>query len=103
MCCFVHYFEDFVPRLPSQNDWDGYVKLTAKLGSKTQIVGDDFFVTNPERFRKGIAMKACNAILIKVNQIGTVTETLECIKLAQQNGLSLVPKPHPFCYGCGLY
>jgi enolase len=69
-----------------QNDWDGYVKLTAELGPKTQIVGDDFFVTNPARFKKGIDMKACNAILIKVNQIGTITETLECIKLAQKNG-----------------
>jgi enolase len=69
-----------------QNDWEGYVKLTQQLGSKCQLVGDDFFVTNPERFKKGIDMKACNAILIKVNQIGTVTETLECIKMAQNNG-----------------
>lgn len=67
-----------------QNDWDGYVKMTKALGAKTQIVGDDFFVTNPERLKKGIDMKAANAILIKVNQIGTVSETLEAIKMAQK-------------------
>jgi len=73
-----------------QNDWDGYVSMTKAMGGRTQIVGDDFFVTNPERFRKGIGMKACNAILIKVNQIGTITETLECIKLAQENGYGAI-------------
>lgn len=73
-----------------QNDWDGYVKLTEQLGKKIQLVGDDFFVTNPERFSKGIKMNACNSILIKVNQIGTVTETLECIKLAQTNGYTAI-------------
>ncbi len=67
-----------------QNDWDGYVRFTRSLGSKMQIVGDDFFVTNPERLKKGIELKAANAILIKVNQIGTVTETLEAIKMAQK-------------------
>jgi enolase len=66
-----------------QNDWDGYVNMTKSLGGKVQIVGDDFFVTNPTRFKKGIDMGACNSILIKVNQIGTVSETLECIKMAQ--------------------
>ena len=73
-----------------QNDWDGYVKMTAQLGKKIQLVGDDFFVTNTERFKKGIDMKACNSILIKLNQIGTVTETLECIKMAQQSGYGTV-------------
>ncbi len=67
-----------------QNDWDGYVKFTKMLGKKVQLVGDDFFVTNPERLAKGIKMGAANAILIKVNQIGTVTETLEAIRLAQK-------------------
>ncbi len=67
-----------------QNDWEGYVKMTKALGKKTQIVGDDFFVTNPERLGKGIKMNAANAILIKVNQIGTVTETLDAIKMAQK-------------------
>eukprot|EP01001_Neometanema_parovale_P005226 NODE_1832_length_1590_cov_205.988412_g1745_i0.p1 GENE.NODE_1832_length_1590_cov_205.988412_g1745_i0~~NODE_1832_length_1590_cov_205.988412_g1745_i0.p1 ORF type:complete len:432 (+),score=133.99 NODE_1832_length_1590_cov_205.988412_g1745_i0:61-1356(+) len=73
-----------------QNDWEGYVDITKKLGSKTQLVGDDFFVTNPTRFKKGIDMGACNSILIKVNQIGTVTETLECIKMAQANNYTVI-------------
>ena len=73
-----------------QNDWDGYVKFTKSLGSKIQIVGDDFFVTNPERLSKGIQMGATNAILIKVNQIGTVSETLEAIRMAQKAGYGVI-------------
>jgi enolase len=73
-----------------QSDWDGYVKFTKALGKKVQIVGDDFFVTNPTRLKKGIDMGACNAILIKVNQIGTVTETLDAIKMAQKAGYGVV-------------
>jgi enolase len=73
-----------------QSDWDGYVKFTKALGKKVQIVGDDFFVTNPTRLKKGIDMGACNSILIKVNQIGTVTETLDAIKMAQKAGYSAV-------------
>lgn len=73
-----------------QSDWDGYVKFTKALGKKVQIVGDDFFVTNPERLKKGIDMGACNAILIKVNQIGTVTETLDAIKMAQKAGYGVI-------------
>ena len=73
-----------------QNDWDGYVKMTKALGSKVQIVGDDFFVTNPERLAKGIEMGACNSILIKVNQIGTVTETIEAIEMAHRAGYTSV-------------
>jgi enolase len=73
-----------------QNDWAGYVKMTKALGKKIQIVGDDFFVTNPERLQKGIAMGAANSILIKVNQIGTVTETLEAIRMAQKAGYGVV-------------
>jgi len=73
-----------------QNDWDGYVKFTKTLGDKIQIVGDDFFVTNPERLEKGIEMGAANAILIKVNQIGTVTETLQAIKVAQKAGYGVI-------------
>ncbi len=73
-----------------QNDWEGYVGFTAELGKKTQLVGDDFFVTNPERLAKGIKMKAANAILIKVNQIGTVSETLEAIKMAQKAGYGVI-------------
>lgn len=73
-----------------QNDWDGYVKMTKTLGSKVQIVGDDFFVTNPERLKKGIEMGACNSILIKVNQIGTLTETLEAIEMAKRAGYTAI-------------
>lgn len=73
-----------------QNDWDGYVKFTKMLGKKVQLVGDDFFVTNPVRLAEGIAKKACNSILIKVNQIGTVSETLEAIKMAQDAGYTAV-------------
>jgi enolase len=73
-----------------QNDWDGYVKFTKALGNKIQIVGDDFFVTNTKRLEKGIAMGACNSILIKVNQIGTVTETIESIDMAKRAGYTAV-------------
>jgi enolase len=73
-----------------QDDWDGYVKMTRALGRKIQIVGDDFFVTNPERLAQGIAKGATNAILIKVNQIGTLTETLDCIELAKRNRYGIV-------------
>ncbi len=73
-----------------QNDWDGYVKFTKELGKKVQVVGDDFFVTNPERLSKGIQLRAANAILIKVNQIGTVTETLDAIKMAQKAGYGVI-------------
>lgn len=73
-----------------QSDWNGYVKFTQALGKKVQIVGDDFFVTNPTRLKKGIDMGACNAILIKVNQIGTVTETLDAIKMAQKAGYGVI-------------
>ena len=70
-----------------QDDWEGYVKITKALGNKIQIVGDDFFVTNTKRLEKGIAMGACNSILIKVNQIGTVTETIEAIEMAKTRRL----------------
>ncbi|MDR2450750.1 MAG: phosphopyruvate hydratase [Candidatus Accumulibacter sp.] len=73
-----------------QNDWDGYVRFTRALGKKVQLVGDDFFVTNPARLKKGIEMGAANAILIKVNQIGTVTETLDAIKMAQRAGYGVI-------------
>ncbi len=73
-----------------QNDWSGYVRFTKALGKDLQIVGDDFFVTNPERLEKGIKMKAANAILIKVNQIGTVSETLEAIRMAQKAGYGVI-------------
>ncbi|HOV94865.1 MAG TPA: phosphopyruvate hydratase [Spirochaetales bacterium] len=73
-----------------QNDWDGYVKLTKALGNKIQIVGDDFFVTNTKRLEKGIKMGACNSILIKLNQIGTVSETIEAIEMAKKAGYTAI-------------
>ena len=73
-----------------QNDWDGYVKMTKALGGKVQIVGDDFFVTNTKRLEKGIAMGACNSILIKVNQIGTITETYEAVEMAKRAGYTAI-------------
>ncbi|HQB07511.1 MAG TPA: phosphopyruvate hydratase, partial [Rectinema sp.] len=73
-----------------QNDWEGYVRFTKTLGNKIQIVGDDFFVTNTKRLVKGIEMGACNSILIKVNQIGTVTETIEAINMAKRAGYTAI-------------
>ncbi|PMC63770.1 phosphopyruvate hydratase [Corynebacterium tuscaniense] len=69
-----------------ENDWEGYTKLTAEIGDKVQIVGDDFFVTNPERLARGIEQNAANALLVKVNQIGTLTETFDAVELAHRNG-----------------
>ncbi len=73
-----------------QDDWEGYVKLTKSLGNKVQIVGDDFFVTNTKRLEKGIDMGACNSILIKVNQIGTLTETYEAVEMAKKAGYTAI-------------
>ncbi|MSR78379.1 MAG: phosphopyruvate hydratase [Candidatus Omnitrophica bacterium] len=94
----IAIYADWVKKYPiysiedglDQNDWNGYVKMTKALGEKIQVVGDDFFVTNPERLKKGIAMGATNAILIKVNQIGTVCETLEAIRMAQKAGYGVI-------------
>jgi enolase len=74
----------------SEDDWDGWKKLTAALGSKVQIVGDDLFVTNTTRLQRGINEKAGNSILVKVNQIGTLTETLEAIELAKRNSFTTI-------------
>lgn len=74
----------------AEDDWNGWAKLTEKLGSTTQLVGDDLFVTNPKRLQRGIESKIANAILIKVNQIGTLTETLQAIDLARQSGYASV-------------
>ena len=72
----------------AEGDWDGWVKLYQKLGDKIQLVGDDLFVTNVDFVKKGIQLKAANSVLIKVNQIGTLTETLDTIRLAQKNGFT---------------
>jgi enolase len=73
-----------------QDDWTGYTKFTAALGSQVQLVGDDFFVTNPKRLAEGITKKACNSILVKVNQIGSLTETLDAVQMAQKAGYTAV-------------
>jgi enolase len=72
----------------SEEDWDGWTTLTAAVGDRVQIVGDDLFVTNPERLRRGVAERAANSLLVKVNQIGSVTETLDAVALAQRSGFS---------------
>src|SRR5207249_7830914 len=74
----------------AENDWDGWKKLTKRLGEKIQLVGADLFVTNVEFLRKGIAEHVANSVLIKVNQIGTLTETLATIDLAKTNGYTIV-------------
>jgi enolase len=70
----------------SEDDWDGWVRMTAELGERVQIVGDDLFVTNPERLEEGISRRAANALLVKVNQIGTLSETLDAVSLATSFG-----------------
>ncbi|MGV0343072.1 phosphopyruvate hydratase [Corynebacterium lehmanniae] len=90
----IKVYADLVEQYPivsiedplDENDWDGYVTLTEQLGDKVQIVGDDFFVTNPKRLAEGIEKGAANALLVKVNQIGTLTETFDAVELAHRNG-----------------
>ena len=90
----IQVYADLVEQYPivsiedplDQNDWDGYVALTQQLGDKVQLVGDDFFVTNPARLAEGIEKGAANALLVKVNQIGTLTETFDAVELAHRNG-----------------
>ena len=74
----------------AENDWEGWQKLTARLGNRVQLVGDDLFVTNVEYIRKGIREKCANSVLIKLNQIGTLTETLDAIELAKQHNMTAV-------------
>ena len=73
-----------------EDDWEGWVELTKRLGDRVQLVGDDFFTTNPERLRKGIEMGAANAVVIKPNQVGTLTETFKTIKIAKEAGYGTV-------------
>jgi len=73
-----------------EDDWEGWAALTAQLGSKVQLVGDDLFVTNPERLAKGISLGTANSLLVKVNQIGTLTETLDAVSLAQRSGYTAI-------------
>jgi enolase len=94
----VAYLADLAKRYPivsiedgcSEDDWDGWAHLTAELGGRLQLVGDDLFVTNPERLRRGIAARTGNSILVKVNQIGTLTETLEAVQIAHRAGMTAV-------------
>lgn len=94
----VSYYEMLVSKYPivsiedglSEDDWDGWKHMTKKLGAKIQLVGDDLFVTNTERLAKGIQMGAANSILIKVNQIGTLTETLDAIEMAKKAGYTAI-------------
>lgn len=74
----------------AEDDWKGWEQLTRALGSRLQLVGDDLFVTNPERLQQGIDQQIANSILIKLNQIGTLSETIDCVRLAQQNGYATV-------------
>jgi enolase len=74
----------------AEDDWDAWRGLTKRLGDRMQLVGDDVFVTNPDRLRRGIDEGVANAILLKVNQIGTLTETLDAIELARSNGYATV-------------
>jgi len=94
----IEYYADLCARFPiisiedgcAENDWDGWKKLTSRLGDKIQLVGDDIFVTNVEFLRKGIAEHVANSILVKVNQIGTLTETLATIDLAKKSNYTAV-------------
>ncbi|WP_300078947.1 phosphopyruvate hydratase [Propioniciclava sp.] len=90
----IEYYEGLVQKYPlvsiedplNEEDWDGWKKITDELGDKVQLVGDDLFVTNPERLQKGIDTATANALLVKVNQIGSLTETLDAVELAHRNG-----------------
>ena len=94
----ISYYEELVEEFPifsiedplDEEDWDGWKRLTKKIGNRVQLVGDDLFVTNAQRLRKGIELGAANAILIKVNQIGTLSETFETIKTAQEAGYNVI-------------
>ena len=94
----VKFYEELVKQYPiisiedgmSEHDWEGWKMLTEALGDKVQLVGDDIFVTNIEIFSKGIESGIANSILIKLNQIGTLTETLDCIELAKKNGYTAI-------------
>lgn len=94
----VDYYEELIHRFPicsiedglHEEDWDGWQKLTRVLGSQVQLVGDDLFVTNTKRLKKGIELEAGNAILVKVNQIGTLTESFEAIEMAKRAGFGTI-------------
>jgi enolase len=94
----ISYYADLLARFPlvsiedplAEDDWAGWTKITAELGDKVQLVGDDLYVTNPARLQRGIDEAAGNAILVKVNQIGTLTETMDAVSLAQRHGMKAI-------------
>ena len=94
----VNYWKEWVDKYPifsiedglDEDDWDGWVELNKALGDRVQLVGDDLFVTNTERLNKGIEMNAANSILIKVNQIGSLTETIDAVNMATRNSFTSV-------------
>ncbi len=94
----IEYYEELVKNYPivsiedglDENDWEGWKKLTKKLGNKIQLVGDDLFVTNTKKLQRGFDEEAANAILVKPNQIGTLTETMQTVKLAKNNGYNTI-------------
>ena len=94
----IKFLEELITKYPidsiedglDENDWDGWQKLTKAIGDKCQLVGDDLFVTNSKFLEKGIKLGAANSILIKVNQIGSLTETLEAIEMAHRHGYTTV-------------
>lgn len=94
----ITYYEEVIKRYPiisiedglAEDDWDGWMEMTKRIGDKVQLVGDDLFVTNTKRLDAGIRLKVANAILIKVNQIGTVSEAMAAVEMAQSNGYKAV-------------
>ena len=94
----VDYWEALVNKYPiisiedgmAEEDWDGWKKLTDRIGDRVQLVGDDLFVTNTERLAKGIELGCANAILLKVNQIGSLSETLAAVRMAKQHGYACI-------------
>ena len=94
----ISYYESLIREFPIlsiedglfEDDWDGWQRLTKRIGDRIQLVGDDLFVTNTKRLDAGIKLKAANAILVKVNQIGTLSEAMEAIEMAQKNGYKTI-------------
>ena len=94
----IEYYASLIDKYPimsiedglDEEDWEGWVKMTAVLGKKIMLVGDDLFVTNLNRLKKGLKLGGANSILIKPNQIGTLTETLETIEIAKSNGYKII-------------
>ena len=94
----IDYWQGLIQKYPifsiedglAEDDWEGWRKMTEKLSNQVQLVGDDFFVTNPQRLKKGIQQQTANSILIKLNQIGTLTETLDAVEMAHKAGYTAV-------------